>query len=123
MIAVMVRRVGGLLVTLLAVSFLIFAVMDMLPGDPAAVMLGTSASPDTLAWTKSGELMIMVILGGVGSFFGPIWGAAAFLILQTYLASWTEHWQLVLGILLLLIVLGTKGGLAGLFARLSGRTA
>ena len=81
------------------------------------------ASPDTLAWTKSGELMIMVILGGVGSFFGPIWGAAAFLILQTYLASWTEHWQLVLGILLLLIVLGTKGGLAGLFARLSGRAA
>lgn len=48
MIAVMARRVGGLLVTLLAVSFLIFAVMDMLPGDPAAVMLGTSASPDTL---------------------------------------------------------------------------
>ncbi len=45
------------------------------------------ASPDTLHWTKSGELMVMVILGGVGSFFGPLWGAAAFLILQTYLAS------------------------------------
>lgn len=76
------------------------------------------ASPDTLAWTKSGELMIMVILGGVGSFFGPIWGAALFLILQTYLASWTEHWQIILGVLLLLTVLGTKGGLNGHFAEI-----
>lgn len=75
------------------------------------------ASPDTLAWTKSGELMIMVILGGVGAFIGPIWGAAAFLLLQTYLAAWTEHWQLFLGILLLVVVLGTKGGIAGALAR------
>ncbi|MFP3649105.1 hypothetical protein SB822_60740, partial [Paraburkholderia sp. SIMBA_054] len=63
--------------------------------------------------TKSGELMVMVILGGVGTFFGPIWGAAAFLILQTYLASWTEHWQLAMGIILLVVVLGTKGGIVG----------
>lgn len=49
MIAVLVRRAGGLVLTLLAVSFVIFAVMDVLPGDPAEVMLGTSASPDTLA--------------------------------------------------------------------------
>lgn len=49
MIAVLARRAGGLIITLLAVSFLIFAVMDLLPGDPAEVMLGTSASPDTLA--------------------------------------------------------------------------
>lgn len=49
MIAVLSRRVCGLLLTLLAVSLLIFVVMDVLPGDPAAVMLGTSAQPDTLA--------------------------------------------------------------------------
>lgn len=73
------------------------------------------ASPDTLHWTKSGELLIMVILGGVGTFFGPILGAAAFLILQTYLAAWTEHWQLAMGLILLGIVLGTKGGVQGLF--------
>lgn len=70
-------------------------------------------SPDTLHWTKSGELMVIVILGGVGTFFGPIWGAAVFLLLQTYLASWTEHWQLPMGIILLLVVLGTKGGIVG----------
>lgn len=79
------------------------------------------ASPDTLHWTKSGELMIIVILGGVGTFFGPIWGAAAFLILQTYLSSWTEHWQLVFGLILLLIVLGTKGGIVGAGRALAGR--
>lgn len=81
------------------------------------------ASPDALHWTKSGELMIMVILGGVGTFFGPIWGAAAFLILQTYLAAWTEHWQLALGIILLLIVLGTKGGITGAVTALKGKSA
>lgn len=80
-------------------------------------------SPDTLAWTKSGELMIMIILGGVGTFVGPIFGAAAFIILQTYLASWTEHWQLVLGILLLVVVLGTKGGINGVFAHFRKRAA
>lgn len=49
MLAVLMRRVIGLLLTLLAVSALVFAVMNVLPGDPAAIMLGTSASPDTLA--------------------------------------------------------------------------
>jgi branched-chain amino acid transport system permease protein len=76
------------------------------------------ASPDTLHWTKSGELMIMVILGGVGTFFGPIFGAGAFLILENYLAGWTEHWPLLLGLVLLVVVLGTKGGIVALLDRL-----
>jgi len=79
------------------------------------------ASPDMMHWTKSGEFMIMVILGGVGSFFGPIFGAAAFLTLETYLAGWTEHWQLAMGAILLVVVLWTKGGIAGLIAKLGGR--
>ncbi|WP_237684839.1 branched-chain amino acid ABC transporter permease [Szabonella alba] len=81
------------------------------------------ASPDMMHWTKSGELMIMVILGGVGSFFGPIFGAAAFMILETFLAGWTEHWQLLLGAVLLVIVLATKGGINGLLARIFRRGA
>jgi branched-chain amino acid transport system permease protein len=79
------------------------------------------ASPDMMHWTKSGELMIMVILGGVGSFLGPVFGAAAFLVLETFLAGWTENWQLALGIILLVVVLGTKGGIAGLLDRMRGR--
>jgi peptide/nickel transport system permease protein len=48
MVALILRRLGGLVLTLLAVSAVVFLIMDVLPGDPAAVMLGTSASPDTL---------------------------------------------------------------------------
>ncbi|MCO5089603.1 branched-chain amino acid ABC transporter permease [Bosea sp. (in: a-proteobacteria)] len=74
-------------------------------------------SPDMLHWTKSGELMIMVILGGVGTLIGPLLGAAALVVLETVLTGWTEHWQLVLGPILLLVVLFTRGGLSGLIAR------
>lgn len=49
MIALLSRRLAGLVITLLVVSLVIFAVMDLLPGDPASIMLGTSASPETLA--------------------------------------------------------------------------
>ncbi len=49
MIALLGRRFAGLILTLVVVSFLIFAVMDLLPGDPASIMLGTSATPETLA--------------------------------------------------------------------------
>lgn len=79
------------------------------------------ASPDMMHWTKSGEFMIMVILGGVGSFFGPVFGAAAFLALESFLAGWTEHWQLAMGAILLVVVLGTKGGIASLIAKFGGR--
>jgi branched-chain amino acid transport system permease protein len=77
-------------------------------------------SPDLMNWTKSGELIVMVILGGMGTFFGPILGAAAFLILETYLGGLSEHWPLALGAILLVIVLLTKGGVAGLIDRALG---
>jgi branched-chain amino acid transport system permease protein len=77
-------------------------------------------SPDLMHWTKSGELIVMVILGGIGTFFGPILGAAAFLILENFLAGWSEHWPLALGAILLVIVLFTKGGVAGLIGRILG---
>lgn len=77
------------------------------------------ASPDMLHWTKSAALMTMVILGGVGSFLGPIWGTAAYLVLETWLAAQTEYWQLWLGLILLAVVLGTRGGINALVARLA----
>lgn len=71
-------------------------------------------SPDMLHWTKSGELMIMVILGGVGTLAGPFIGAAVFIVLESLLASWTENWQLALGLFLLVVVLYTRGGIHAL---------
>jgi branched-chain amino acid transport system permease protein len=70
-------------------------------------------SPDMLAWVKSGELMIMVILGGSGTLFGPVLGAATLLGLEQVLAAYTEHWMLVLGPILVLFVLFAKRGLFG----------
>jgi branched-chain amino acid transport system permease protein len=77
-------------------------------------------SPDMMHWTKSGELMMMVILGGAGTLIGPLLGAAAMVLLETLLAAQTENWQLYLGSILLAIVMLTRGGLAALFNRLPG---
>jgi branched-chain amino acid transport system permease protein len=80
-------------------------------------------SPDMLHWTKSGELMIMVILGGVGTLLGPFLGALALVGLETVLGGWTENWQLYLAPLLLGVVLFARGGLMGALTRLTGRRA
>ena len=66
------------------------------------------------AWHKSGELMAMVILGGVGTLIGPLLGAATYLGLEQVLSQWTEHWMLIFGPLLLLVVLFGKKGVYGL---------
>lgn len=80
------------------------------------------ASPDMLHWTKSGELMVMVILGGVGTLLGPFLGAAVFIVLETILSSWTENWQLGLGLILLLVVLYTQGGVHALIERFARKS-
>ena len=74
-------------------------------------------TPDMASWTKSGELMAIVILGGVGTLLGPIAGAAVYLGLEQSLAAWTEHWMIVMGPVLVLVVL-TRGN--GLFGRWLG---
>ena len=73
-------------------------------------------SPSIMHWNRSGEIMMMVILGGLGSLVGPVFGAAVYLILESVLSRLTEHWQAVLGPLLILVVLFSKTGLYGLFA-------
>ncbi|MDR2155700.1 MAG: branched-chain amino acid ABC transporter permease [Burkholderiaceae bacterium] len=77
-------------------------------------------SPDMASWQKSGEFMAMVILGGMGSIFGPVLGAAAYLGLEQTLTAWTEHWMLILGPLLVLVVLYGKRGLYGLLVHRPG---
>src|SRR6266550_4090057 len=71
-------------------------------------------SPSIMHWTRSGEILMMVILGGISSLIGPVFGAAAYLILESVLSRLTEHWQAVLGPLLILVVLFSKSGLYGL---------
>lgn len=74
-------------------------------------------SPDMMGWTRSGELMFMVILGGTGTLFGPVFGAVAFLVIEEILSAFTTYWALPFGVLLILSVLFIKGGLSGLIHR------
>jgi len=71
-------------------------------------------SPGIMHWTRSGEILMMVILGGIGTLFGPVLGAAVYLLLESVLSRWSEHWQAILGPLLILVVLFSKSGLLGL---------
>src|SRR6266567_2147150 len=73
-------------------------------------------SPSIMHWTRSGEILMTVILGGIGTLFGPVLGAAAYLLLESVLARWSEHWQAILGPVLILVVLFSKSGLLGLLA-------
>jgi branched-chain amino acid transport system permease protein len=70
-------------------------------------------SPSLMHWTRSGEIMVMVILGGMGTLFGPVFGAAAFLMLEEVLSTWTEHWMIVLGPVLIFVVRFARRGIYG----------
>jgi branched-chain amino acid transport system permease protein len=74
-------------------------------------------SPAMMYWTRSGDLIIMVVLGGMGSTFGPLFGAVALLVLEEVLSGITEYWQIILGPLLLLVVLFARGGIDGLLGK------
>src|SRR6201995_3313354 len=76
-------------------------------------------SPAVMYWTRSGDLMVLAILGGMGSLFGPVIGAVVYLLLEEFLSQLTEYWALIMGPLLLLIVLFGPGGIMGLLGRLS----
>ncbi len=75
-------------------------------------------SPAYMTWQRSGELIVMVVLGGLGSLHGAILGAAAFLLLEEWLSGFTEHWKMIFGPFLVLVVLFARGGLLGAFRRL-----
>lgn len=76
--------------------------------------LNTFISPNSLAWQFSGQLMMMVILGGVGRFWGGTVGAIIFILLETIIENYTIYWQFGLGILLLAIVLLAPQGITGI---------
>ncbi len=72
-------------------------------------------TPNLMSWQQSGDLMFMVILGGMATTSGPVIGAFALLLVEDLLAGWTQHWQVILGPLLILSVIFFRRGLAGIF--------
>ena len=70
-------------------------------------------SPDLLHWSNSGDMMVMVVLGGAGTLLGPVFGAVLMIALQSFLSEWTEHWMIVMGPFLVLFILLVRRGLWG----------
>jgi len=104
-----------------------FVISGMLAGLAGILLANASGfvGPAYLAWTRSGELIVMVVLGGMGTVIGPLIGAAALILLEEFIpealdavrSGWGEHWRIVLGPLLLGIVLFAPSGLLGLLPR------
>lgn len=80
--------------------------------------LNEYASSDTFHWVLSGDFLVMIILGGVGTLAGPVLGTALFLLLQNIISAYTPFWMIVMAPLILAIVLSSSGGIYALLARL-----
>jgi branched-chain amino acid transport system permease protein len=97
-------------------------------GGLAGILLaneGAYISPAMMSWVKSGDLIVIVVLGGMGTLFGPLYGAIAFFALEESLPplldlgrkGWGEYWQIAFGPMLVLVALYAKGGIDSLFGR------
>jgi ABC-type branched-subunit amino acid transport system permease subunit len=71
------------------------------------------ASPEVMFWVLSGEALMMVIVGGIGTLLGPAIGAAVFILIRDILSSYTEHWMIFTGGVFVLMVIFLPGGIVG----------
>jgi branched-chain amino acid transport system permease protein len=101
-------------------------------GGLAGILLaneGAYVSPAMMSWVKSGDLIVIVVLGGMGTLFGPLYGTIAFFVLEESLKplldlfhkGWGEYWQIVFGPMLVLIALYARGGIDSLLGKSEGR--
>jgi ABC-type branched-chain amino acid transport system, permease component len=97
----------------------VIAISYMLGGLAGALYVGFAkfASPDLVFWPVSGQVLIMVILGGSGTLLGPIIGAAFYMLVEYQLGVYTEAWALILGSIFILSVIFMPRGILGLFSK------
>ena len=114
------RRVSAAGIPVVRYQLLAYVMSGMLCGVAGLLLanLNAFASPGTLAWSVSGELIVIVVIGGLGTVFGPLMGALVFLGLEEVLKGFTEHWMVVFGPLIVLVALLGKRGIVGLLERL-----
>ena len=106
-------------------QLLCFVIAGAIAGLAGALIANQTSyvGPSLLHWVQSGTLMIMVVLGGVGRFWGGAIGAAVLLVLEeifsgtALLGPYSLHWQLPVGVILLAVVLFAPRGIAGAFAK------
>jgi branched-chain amino acid transport system permease protein len=109
-------RAEALGVPVFASKLVIFVLAGILCGLAGALSMNLQGyvSPNLLHWTQSGTLLVMVILGGVGTLWGGLIGAAALLLMQELLSAQTEYWEFWIGWVLLAVVLFARHGLVGI---------
>jgi len=99
-------------------SWLISCAFASLAGALYA-LLNNFADPHFLHWEQSGEFVIMAVLGGMRTFWGPLVGAAIFIVLQNYVSSLTESWMMYIGIFFIVVVLFFPRGVLGLVTKVA----
>lgn len=111
-------RVASIGISPMPIRLAAFVISAMLTAVAGALFadLNRFVSPSMLSWHMSGELIVLIILGGTGRLMGPVAGAALYVILEYLLGGLTERWQFFLGLILLGTVLFARGGLIGLLA-------
>jgi branched-chain amino acid transport system permease protein len=130
------RRMNAIGFPTFRYRLLCFVIAGMICGLSGVLLANHTdfISPAMMHWTRSGDLIVMAVLGGMGSVFGPVIGAVALLVLEEALPSLIgvvshgimgrdvvearEYWQLLLGPMLLLVVLFARGGIDGILASL-----
>ena len=100
-----------------------FVIAGMVAGVAGSLytQLNGSISPEAFFWTTSGEALLMVIIGGTGTLGGGVLGAAAFILLQSIVSTYTERWMMILGAAFVLFVLFAPGGIVGALRAWVGR--
>ncbi|MBA8903494.1 MULTISPECIES: branched-chain amino acid ABC transporter permease [unclassified Phyllobacterium] len=111
-------RVASIGIRPLRIRLVAFILSGMITAIAGALFadLNRFVGPSMLSWSMSGELIVLIILGGTGRLLGPVAGAILFVLFEFALGGLTEHWQLFLGLILLAVVLFGRGGLVGLLA-------
>lgn len=97
-------------------AFAIAGVITAFAGTLNALLFNFT-SPQDLHWILSGDFVIMIVLGGMRSFFGPLLGVIIFVVAQDYLSSLTDNWMTFIGLIFILIVLLFPRGVLGIFDR------
>jgi len=110
------RRVNAIGLQARRLQLVAFVISGTLCGVAGLLLanLNAYASPSSLAWTISGELIVMVVLGGMGTVFGPLIGALVFMGLEEVFKGLTEHWMIIFGPLIVLMALVGRRGIVGL---------
>lgn len=116
------ERVEAIGLSPMRLKLVAFVISGALTGLAGALFadLNRFVSPTMFSWQLSGELMVLIIIGGVGRLMGPVVGACLFVLLEHLLGGLTEYWHVFLGAILLMIVLFARGGLVGLLTGKEG---